>query len=139
MEYFYSYRRELATLPIIYNNFYYQQKDSAKLTQLGLSDHEVISKGKVLVKKKEIVTTALPETIVTEAAYHSKELEAALAESEVNAETYYEVYSPRLTESCEREIPIFVEALENVIPSQFPKHAEESLVSFYTLVCITSK
>ena len=103
------------------------------MTQLTLSEHGIMPKGNILVNKKEIITSPLPEDVVTETTYHSKKLEEGYAESGVNEETYYEVCSPRLTESCEREIPIFVEDRNTVIPSQLPQDAEESEVSLCIL------
>ena len=64
-------------------------------------------------KVEEIIDTA------------SKYLETFQAESVVNEERSYEVYSPKLTEDCERTIPIFVEPHEKIILSQISQDAEE--------------
>ena len=53
-------------------------------------------------------------------------LEGFYAESTMREETTYEILSPKLTEECEREIPIFVDGRDHrLLPSQLPTDAEE--------------
>ena len=63
------------------------------------------------------------------------EFEAKLG---VNEDTGYEVFTSKLDEQCEREIPIFLDDRDYLIPSQVTKSTEEAevIIYSYTKDCI---
>ena len=99
-----------------------------ELLQPSCFETESVQKGKIVISKKEMVEPLEEKHVMAETMHQSTTIEELEAESTVDEETYYEVYSPKITEHCEREIPIFVEDRNYMIPSQVSKDAEEAQV-----------
>ena len=107
------------------------QKEAIESFQPPLLEKEGISGRKVAINKKEIIEPTKEDLIVAETNQHSTEVDRFAAKTELNAGIHYEVFSPKIDEQLEREIPIFLDDRNYMIPTQVTKDTEEAEVTIF--------
>ena len=98
------------------------------MLQSSTSEESSVRKHKTFVTKKEMIEPTEQKDVKLENMSDQTKVEELEAKSAINEEVYYEVYSPKIAEHCEREIPIFLEDRNYLKPSQISEYVQESQV-----------
>ena len=113
---------------IIFYSTIYRQGYDKEMLQSSTSEESGVRKHKLFVTKKEMIEPAEQKDVKLENMSDQMKVEELEAKSAINEEVNYEVYSPRIAEQCEREIPIFLEDRNYLKPSQISEYVQESQV-----------
>lgn len=108
------------------------QKEATESLQPPVFEREGISGSKIAINKKEIVEPNNENLIIAETIQQSTKVDQFAATTELDEEAHYEVFSPKIDEQFEREIPIFLDDRNYMIPTQVTKNTEEAEVTLFT-------
>ena len=119
------------------------QKDATESIQSPVFDNVDRKISQVILAQQELVEATEHcdnhDTEIIRALTGIEEFEAKLS---VDEDTGYEVFTSKLDEQCEREIPIFLDDRDYLIPSQVTRNTEEAEVIICSLInvalCIIS-
>ena len=100
--------------------------------QPSLFEKEGISRIKIATNKKEIVESTSDNLIIAETIQQSTKVDQFAAKTKLGEVAHYEVISPKIDEQFEREIPIFLDDRNYMIPTQVTKDSEEAEVTLFT-------
>ena len=115
------------------------QRDATELIQSPVFDNVDRKTTQVILAQKELVEeTEHCDNLDTEIIRELTKIDEFEAKLGVNEDTGYEVFTSKLDEQCEREIPIFLDDRDYLIPSQVTKSTEEAevIIYSYTKDCI---
>ena len=97
--------------------------------QTSMLDNAGEEKSQIVITKKEVVLPTDDKVLSTTSIQVSKKEEEFANISSANEDAYYEVSSTKINEQVEREVPIFVEDRNYMIPSHISEDMQTTEVS----------
>ena len=105
------------------------QEAATAMHQTSMLDNAGEEKRQIVITKKEVVLPTDEEVLSTTSIQLSKKEEEFATISSANEDAYYEVSSTKINEQVVREVPIFVEDRNYMIPSHISEDMQTTEVS----------
>ena len=105
------------------------QEEATAMHQTSMLDNAGEEKRQIVITKKEVVLPTDDKVLSTTSIQLSKKEEGFATISSANEDAYYEVSSTKINEQVVREVPIFVEDRNYMIPSHISEDMQTTEVS----------
>ena len=99
--------------------------------QTSMLDNTGEEKSQIVITKKEVVLPTDEKILSTTSIQLSQNEEEFATISSANEDAYYEVSSTKINEQVEREVPIFVEDRNYMIPSHISEDMQRTEVNHF--------